>query len=70
MQHSKATSKAGRNTWQARQSGGHGEPFYRDAAGFETGILMTIEHGRAVFREKWGHRDCDICQVGLRAGDA
>lgn len=41
-----------------------------DSAGFEQGIQMTIEHGRAVFREKWGHRDCDIYAVGLRADDA
>jgi len=70
MQHSKVTSSSGRNTWQSRQSGGQGEPFYRDPQGFETAIQMTIEHGRAVYREKWGHRDCDIYQVGLRAGDA
>jgi hypothetical protein len=70
MQGSKGSSSRGRNTWQARQSGGQGEPFYRDSAGFETAIQMTIEHGRAMFREKWGHRDCDIYEVGLRAGDA
>jgi hypothetical protein len=70
MQGSKSSSSHGRNTWQARQSGGQGEPFYRDSAGFELGIQMTIEHGRAMFREKWGHRDCDIYEVGLRADDA
>ena len=70
MQNSKNSASAGRNTWQARQSGGQGEPFYRDSAGFEKGIQMTIEHGRAMFREKWGHRDCDIYEVGYRADDA
>jgi hypothetical protein len=70
MQGSKNSASAGRNTWQARQSGGQGEPFYRDSAGFEKAIQMTIEHGRAVFREKWGHRDCDIYEVGYRADDA
>lgn len=70
MQGSKGASSRGRNTWQARQSGGQGDPFYRDSAGFEKGIQMTIEHGRAVFSEKWGHRDCNIYEVGLRAGDA
>ena len=30
MQGSKNSNNAGRNTWQARQSGGQGEPFYRD----------------------------------------
>ncbi|PBP19112.1 hypothetical protein BUE80_DR010054, partial [Diplocarpon rosae] len=33
-------------------------------------IWMTIEHGRHVFREKWGHRDCDIVKMGLRPSDA
>ncbi|KAG0652734.1 hypothetical protein D0Z07_0751 [Hyphodiscus hymeniophilus] len=68
MQNSK--NSGDRNRWQARQSGGQGEPFYRDSAGFERGIQMTIEHGRAMYREKWGHRDCDIVQVGYRADDA
>ena len=31
---------------------------------------MTIDHGRAVFAEKWGHRDCDISAIGLRPEDA
>lgn len=70
MQTSKHASSRGRNTWQGRQTGGIGEPFYRDSAGFEKAIGMTIEHGRAVFREKWGHRDCDIVKIGLEAGDA
>lgn len=70
MQGSKNSASEGRNTWQARQSGGYGEPFYRDSAGFERAIQMTIEHGRAIFREKWGHRDCDIYEVGYRADDA
>ncbi|KAL5318330.1 hypothetical protein ACEPPN_013389 [Leptodophora sp. 'Broadleaf-Isolate-01'] len=70
MQHSKATSSHGRNMWQARQRGGEGDPFYRDSAGFERGIKMAIEHGRGVFAEKWGHRDCDIWELGLRPEDA
>lgn len=59
-----------RNTWQARQSGGQGEPFYRDAAGFEKGIKMAIDHGREVYAEKWGHRECDLYSVGYKASDA
>jgi hypothetical protein len=70
MQHSKWANARGRNTWQARQTGGQGDPFYRDSAGFDIGIQMTIEHGRAVFREKWGHRDCDIVDMGLMPDDA
>lgn len=30
MQTDKDNAKSGRNTWQARQLGGQGEPFYRD----------------------------------------
>jgi len=70
MQHSKGSSSRGRNTWQARQTGGEGDPFYRDSEGFEKAIQMTIEHGRTVFREKWGHRDCDIVDMGLKQKDA
>ncbi|EKD12026.1 hypothetical protein MBM_09810 [Drepanopeziza brunnea f. sp. 'multigermtubi' MB_m1] len=70
MQRSKGESSRGRNTWQARQTGGEGEPFYRDSAGFEQAIWLTIEHGRNVFREKWGHRDCDIVAMGLTPSDA
>ncbi|KAH7346854.1 hypothetical protein BKA65DRAFT_503445 [Rhexocercosporidium sp. MPI-PUGE-AT-0058] len=70
MEHSKATSSHGRNMWQARQRGGEGDPFYRDSVGFERGIGMAIDHGRAVFAEKWGHWDCDIWELGLRPEDA
>ena len=70
MNRSKGAAKGGRNMWQSRQIGGEGEPFYRDAGGFERAIIMTIDHGRAVFAEKWGHRDCNLGEVGLVAEDA
>lgn len=70
MSWSKGANKNGRNTWQARQVGGQGDPYYRDSEGFERGIQMTIEHGRRVFAEKWGHRDCDLRAQGLAALDA
>jgi hypothetical protein len=70
MQGSKGSSSRGRNTWQSRQTGGQGDPFYRDSEGFEKGILMTIEFGRQVFAEKWGHRDCNIAPIGMKASDA
>ncbi|KAK1754420.1 hypothetical protein QBC47DRAFT_383877 [Echria macrotheca] len=63
-------SNALRNTWQLRQTGGQGEPFARDPEGFETGIKMMIDTGRAVFAEKWGHRGCDIAAMGIKAEDA
>lgn len=70
MQTSKYSSDRGRNTWQARQTGGKGEPFYRDSAGFETAIHMAIDHGRAVYGEKWGYRECDLINSGLGPDDA
>ncbi|KAK4135733.1 hypothetical protein BT67DRAFT_376846 [Trichocladium antarcticum] len=65
-----AAGNAWRNTWQGRQRGGWGERFYRDADGFETGVQMMIDAGRAVFAEKWGHRGCDIARAGITAVDA
>ena len=59
-----------RNNWQQKQAGGKGEPFYRDPDGFQAGIQMFIETGRRVFAEKWGHRGCDIVQMGIKAEDA
>ncbi|KAL9598249.1 MAG: hypothetical protein Q9219_004608 [cf. Caloplaca sp. 3 TL-2023] len=70
MQRAKSEDKAGRNTWQSAQQGGQGEPFYRDGAGFEQGIVMTMDLGRKVFEEKWGRGECNIRAVGLGEGDA
>lgn len=64
-----AKGGGGRNFWQNRQSGGMGEPYYRDAVGFETGLQMMIELGRAVYAEKWGHKDCGLLEFGRKAGD-
>ncbi|KAI0515159.1 hypothetical protein F5B22DRAFT_204882 [Xylaria bambusicola] len=50
----------GRNTWQAGQHGGQGEPFYYDSAGFSEAIEVLTEAGKEVYRRKWGHRDCDL----------
>jgi hypothetical protein len=65
-----AGGNAGRNTWQAKQRGGQGEPFYRDADGFETGVRMWIDAGRSVFAEKWGHRGCGLITMGIKGEDA
>lgn len=70
MQRNKNEDKNGRNTWQAQQRGGQGEPFYRDAEGFNKGIEMTMELGRRVFEEKWGRGRCDIRDAGMVEGDA
>jgi hypothetical protein len=59
----------GRNTWQGLQRGGQGEPWYKDPEGFEDALWMAVEFGKTVYAEKWGHRDCDLEDVGLRLGD-
>ncbi|RYP09808.1 hypothetical protein DL764_001062 [Monosporascus ibericus] len=59
-----------RNTWQTRQEGGFGEPFYRDPRGFEQAQQIMIDAGRRVFAEKWGHRGCDLIDKGIEGGDA
>ncbi|KAK3062765.1 hypothetical protein LTS18_003409, partial [Coniosporium uncinatum] len=53
----------------AAQSGGQGEPFYRDIDGFETSLYMTFQHGQNVMAEKWGHRGCNLRAVGLGKDD-
>ncbi|KAK5171910.1 uncharacterized protein LTR77_003547 [Saxophila tyrrhenica] len=58
-----------RNTWQASQEGGQGEPYYRDPAGFEKAIEMWMKFGQDVMAEKWGHHGCNLRGVGLSAGD-
>ena len=58
-----------RNSWQIRQKGGKGEPFYYDPDGFEKALQMQIHVGMEINEEKWGHRGCDIQKVGLKAGD-
>ncbi|KAL8760609.1 MAG: hypothetical protein Q9184_003218 [Pyrenodesmia sp. 2 TL-2023] len=70
MQRAKNDDKAGRNTWQSAQQGGHGEPFYRDGPGFEQGISMTMNFGRDVFEAKWGRGLCNIRDAGLGENDA
>ena len=70
MQRAKNEDKAGRNTWQSAQQGGKGEPFYRDSAGFEQGISMTMNFGRDVFEAKWGRGPCDLRKAGLDENDA
>ncbi|KAI4119356.1 MAG: hypothetical protein LQ345_000735 [Seirophora villosa] len=70
MQRSKNEDQRGRNTWQSAQQGGYGEPFYRDSAGFEQGISMTMNFGRDIFEAKWGRGPCNIREAGLGEDDA
>ena len=70
LQNLKSNAEGGRNTWQARQRGGQGEPFYRDPEGFEKGIWMWMDFGRDVYTEKWGRGACDLREAGLVEEDA
>jgi hypothetical protein len=70
MQRWKNENEMGRNFWQGQQQGGQGEPFYVDSRGFEEAIQMWIANGKAIYAEKWGHRDCNLREVGLGFNDA
>ncbi|KAI0407938.1 hypothetical protein F4802DRAFT_551871 [Xylaria palmicola] len=70
MQNLKWSGKGvSRNTWQGRQMGGQGEPYYRDAEGFSSGIEAMTDAGRRVFADKWGHRGCDLLELGIEGKD-
>ncbi|RDL35390.1 Uncharacterized protein BP5553_07321 [Venustampulla echinocandica] len=69
VKHKNGGDPGGRNTWQARQFGGKGEPYYRDSEGFEKAIQMITQTGRDIYAEKWGHRACDLLPFGRKAGD-
>ena len=58
-----------RNSWQLKQAGGAGEPFYYDADGWERALQLTVAAGVEIYEQKWGHKGCDIGNVGLREGD-
>lgn len=70
LQHEKNSNAMGRNTWQTLQTGGEGEPYYKNSEGFETAVQMWISYGRdIIMAEKWGHRGCNIRESGLGKGD-
>lgn len=66
----KAHGEEERNSWQYKQQGGQGEPFYRDPQGFEQGLQIAIACGVETYHEKWGHKDCGLREAGLKIEDA
>ena len=66
----KAHGEEERNSWQYKQTGGQGDPFYRDPRGFETALQMMIQCGVTTYKEKWGHQDCSLRGAGLKPSDA
>jgi hypothetical protein len=70
MFHFKNSNSRGRNTWQSGQHGGTHEPFHYDSDGFSAAFEIISEAGKEVFRQKWGHRDCNLIGgAGLKLGD-
>ena len=59
-----------RNSWQLKQRGGEGEPYYYDADGWEFGLQATTDTGLRVVKEKWGVEGCDIRGAGVKTEDA
>jgi len=66
----KAHGEEERNSWQYKQTGGQGEPFYRDPQGFEQALQMMIAAGVDTYHEKWGIDGCDLGAAGLKLEDA
>ncbi|KAI1142625.1 hypothetical protein F5Y05DRAFT_365525 [Hypoxylon sp. FL0543] len=60
--HKYRDDKNARNSWQNSQHGGVGEPYYYNAEGFSTSFWILAEAGREIFRQKWGHQDCDLVE--------
>lgn len=59
-----------RNSWQYKQQGGQGEPFYRDPQGFERALQMAIGAGVDTYHEKWGWDNCNLGDGHLKTEDA
>ncbi|ORY63336.1 uncharacterized protein BCR38DRAFT_486080 [Pseudomassariella vexata] len=59
-----------RNSWQASQHGGQGEPYYYPADGFAASFWILAEAGKEVYRQKWGYEGCDLIEgTALLLGD-
>lgn len=66
----KAHGDEERNSWQYKQQGGHGEPFYRDPQGFERALQMAIAVGVETYEEKWGFKGCNLGDGHMKVEDA
>ena len=65
----KVHRKGQRNSWQTKQQGGEGEPFYRDPEGFEQALQIAVACGVETYEEKWGHKECALGEAGLKTTD-
>jgi hypothetical protein len=58
-----------RNSWQGQQSGGKGEPFYREPHGFSDNLERVVQCGIQSYESKWGnHKGCGL--PGFHTEDA
>jgi len=50
-----------RNSWQGQQTGGQGEPFYREPHGFAENLERHVQCGIQSYERKWGnHVGCGL----------
>jgi hypothetical protein len=59
-----------RNSWQGVQSGGKGEPFYREPHAFQDNMERVVQCGIQSYEDKWGIHGCDLGGSGLVTEDA
>jgi hypothetical protein len=58
-----------RNRWQVAQTGGQGEPWYRDLDGFAEALEIQVQPGIEVYTAKWHAKGCGLLGSGLKAED-
>jgi hypothetical protein len=57
----KKSPKHERNSWQGQQSGGKGDPFYREPHGFAENLERVVQCGIQSYESKWGgHKGCEL----------
>ncbi|PMD38390.1 hypothetical protein L207DRAFT_431724 [Hyaloscypha variabilis F] len=50
-----------RNSWQGQQTGGQGDPFYREPHGFAENLERVVQCGIESYERKWGgHKGCGL----------
>ena len=70
MTHVKNNGDIGpRNRWQVAQTGGQGEPYYRDMDGFAEALEIQVDAGIAVYDAKWHAGSCALKDAGLKPED-
>lgn len=58
-----------RSRWQVQQMGGQGDPYHRDADGFQEALEISNQAGIEAFGAKWRISSCDLKAHGLKLED-